>query len=126
MQTEKTFENVDKINQEIKNEAVKNHRVEKRHHRPFLEHALLGQDDPQSAANPIGEMVEANIRLTPGDGPVNVVKPRAAIIQRAGGKQNKQDLFECRQHRGATALRFNSYLTLTARRLSKYWARNYH
>ena len=46
MQAKETFENIDKIHQKIKNKTVKYHRMEKRHDRPFLEHTLLGQDDP--------------------------------------------------------------------------------
>ena len=42
MDAEEAFQNIDKIDQEVKYKSVKDHRVEKRHHRPFLEHALLG------------------------------------------------------------------------------------
>ncbi len=91
MDTEEAFENIDKVNQEVKNKTVEDHRVEQRHHRPFLEHALLGQDNPQGTANAVGEIVEARIRLAPGDRPVNVVKSccRRSRASRRRAEQTK-------------------------------------
>ena len=42
MNAEKAFENIDQIDQKVKNKAVKNQRVQKRNDRPGLEHRLLG------------------------------------------------------------------------------------
>ena len=126
MDAEEAFQNIDKVNQEVKNESVEDHRVEQRHHRPLLEHALLGQNNPQGTADAARQIVEARIRLAPGDRPVNVVKLVAAVVKRAGGEQNKRNLFQCRQHRGATVPLFQSLLNVDGTSLSKYSARNYH
>jgi hypothetical protein len=53
MDAEEALQNIDKVNQEVKYEAVEDHRVEQRHHRPLLEHALLGQNDPQGTADAV-------------------------------------------------------------------------
>src|SRR6185369_738475 len=63
----KALHRVHRVDEEIKDEAVEDERVQKRDERPLLEHRLLRGDDPEGATDALGQMVEAVFRLAPTD-----------------------------------------------------------
>ncbi len=112
MYAKEAFEHIHQVDQKVENEAVKNQCVQERDNWPGLENRLLGEDDPQSTAYPLGQTIETRIGFAARDRPIDIIDSAAAVIERAARKQHKNNFFQRGQHGCLRILRLSAYLTL--------------
>src|ERR1041384_1945903 len=104
----KALHRVHRVDQEVKEKAVEDERMQERDERPLLEYRLLRGDDPEGAADALGQTVEAVFRLAAPDRLEYLIKAGAREIKCAQGERDKKDFFYRREHRVRLRLRIIS------------------
>jgi hypothetical protein len=98
MKGEESLQGIDQIDQKVINEAIENHRVQNGDQGAFIEHSLLGENDPQCIQDTLWHTVKPRVRLAADDGLGDTIESNPSVVQTHNCQEQEQDFLSGCQH----------------------------